>query len=175
MHRLTVSLAVLGLDCRRALVVAAIGAVATTGCVDTSPDRVKLTATIQNVALSVTQGSLVTTLGGTFDVELDVGDLASADATIQDPPSFQLVQATGQQDLATLDAVASGGGFPLTVKSGEKQTVTFTLSDRNTLAAADVTSVCAGTVEIAGSLTDSLTADRPLAFESSPATLGGCP
>jgi hypothetical protein len=145
-------------------------------CVNTSPDRVKLTASVMNVALSVTQGSLVATLSGTFDVELDVGDLASGSATITDPPSFQLVLVKDQKTLKLLDALPSGGGFPLTVKTGEHRTLSFTLSDRNTLdGTCDLACVCAGPVEIVGSLRDTLTADRPMAFESGSATLSGCP
>jgi hypothetical protein len=150
-------------------------AFAVSGCVDTSADRVRLSASVKNVALSVTAGSLVTTLSGTFDVELDVGDLASGAATIKDPPSFQLVVAKTQKTLRVLDAVPSGGGFPLTVKSGEHRTVSFSVGDKNTLAAGDITDACAGPVQVAASLTDSLTADRPTAFESAPTTLSGCP
>ena len=144
-------------------------------CVDTSPDRVRLSASVKNVALSVTAGSLVTTLAGTFDVDLSVGDLASGDATIKDPPSFQLVVAKTQKTLRVLDAVPSGGGFPLTVKSGEHLTVSFTVGDTNTLEASDLTALCAAPVQIAASLTDTLTADRPTAFESAAVTLSGCP
>lgn len=146
------------------------------GCINTSPDRVKLTALVNNVTLSVTQGSLVATLGGSFDVEFDVGDLASDSATITDPPSFQLVLVKDQKTLKLLDAVPAAGGFPITVKSGEHRTLSFTLSDRNTLdSTCDLACVCAGPVQITASLRDSLTADRPLSFESGSTTLSGCP
>jgi len=146
-----------------------------TGCPNTSPNRVKLTASVNAVSLSVAQSSLVTTLSGTFDVELDVGDLSSADATITDPPSFELVSAAAQSSLRKLDAVPVGDTFPITVTTGEHRLIHFSLSDGNTLAAADVTKVCAGPVEIAASLNDSLTGDRPTAFESPAATVTGCP
>jgi hypothetical protein len=172
----------LGVKCRVTLLVVRsvtfllTSALCVSACVNTSPDRVKLTATVRNVALTVTQGSLVTSLGGTFDVELDVGDLASDSATITDPPSFQLVLVKDQKTLKLLDAVPSGGGFPLTVKSGEHRTLSFSLSDQNTLdATCDIACVCAGPAQIAASLRDTLTADRPLAFASSPTTLAGCP
>jgi hypothetical protein len=172
----------LGASCRvtllvvRSFAILLVPVVWLSACINTSPDRVKLTASVKNVALSVTPGSLVATLSGTFDVELDVGDLASDSATITDPPSFQLVLVKDQKTLKVLDAVPSGGGFPITVKSGERRTLSFTLSDRNTLdSACDLACACAGPVQVAGSLTDSLTADRPLAFESGAATLSGCP
>jgi hypothetical protein len=160
----------------RSLAILLAPAVWLSACVDTSPDRVKLTAAVKNVAFTVTQGSLVTTLGGTFDVELDVGDLASDSATVTNAPSFQLVLAKDQKTLKLLDALPSGEGFPLTVKSGEHRTLSFSLTDRNTLdSTCDVACVCAGPVQVVGSLRDSLTADRPLAFTSDLATLSGCP
>jgi hypothetical protein len=61
------------------------------------------------------------------------------------------------------------------VKSGEHRTVSFMVGDTNTLEASDLTVACAGPVQIAASLTDTLTADRPTAFESDAVTLSGCP
>ena len=160
----------------RSLAILFASAVCVSSCVDTSPDRVKLTVAVKNVAVSVTQGSLVATLSGTFDVEFDVGDLAAGSSTITDPPSFQLVLVKDQKTLKLLDAVPSGGGFPITVSSGEHRTLSFTLSDRNTLdGTCDLACVCAGPVEVVGSLRDSLTLDRPLSFASGSATLSGCP
>jgi hypothetical protein len=160
---------------RKPLVVAlAVCALAAAGCVNKSPDRVKLVAHVNAVSLAVAKSSLVTTLSGTFDVELDVGDLASSEATITDPPSFELVQLSDQSSVRKLDAIPDDS-FPITVHTGEHRVLHFTLSDGNTLAADEVSKACAGPVQIAASLQDSLTGDRPTAFESDAVTVSGCP
>jgi len=157
------------------IVSVAVACTAASGCVNTSPDRVKLSASVENAVLAVTTGSLVTTLSGTFDVELDVGDLASGDATVDAPPSFQLVVEKDQSTIRVLDATLVADAFPLTVRSGEHRTLHFSLTGANTLETGDVTRACTGPVQVAASLQDSLTADRPTAFESSGVTLSGCP
>ena len=151
------------------LAIPALGA-----CVDTSPDRVKLVAEVWNVRLAVQAGALVTSLSGTFDLVLQVGDLAS-DATIADPPSNQLVVAEDQSSLLTLDALPSSVSFPLTLSSGEKRTLAFTLTDANTLGAADITRLCAGPSQIAVTFTDSLKGGKPTLAESAAVTPSGCP
>jgi len=147
-------------------------ALLTAACVDTSVDRVKLTTTIDHVSLSVAQGTLVSTLSGGFDWVLDVGDLASGDDVIAAAPSFQLAGGTGAA--VVLDAVPSTS-FPLTLKSGESLTVHFTLNDQKSLAAADVTSVCAGPVQVVASFRDTLGGDRATSVDSDATTVAGCP
>ncbi|HVU04201.1 MAG TPA: hypothetical protein VHE30_20730 [Polyangiaceae bacterium] len=144
-------------------------------CPNTSPDRVRLVASVDSVSLAVASGTLVNTLSGTFEVVIDVGDLASSDATITDPPSFELVAASDQGSIRKLDATPSGQAFPITVKSGQHVVISFTLTDQNTLDAATLGKACAGPVQITASLQDSLTADRPTAFESAAVSVTGCP
>jgi hypothetical protein len=142
-------------------------------CVDTSPNRVKLTTGIDKATLSVTKGPLVTVLAGSFDFELSVGDLASGSEVVSEAPSFQLVGA-GEQAGLGIDALPPAGTFPLTLEAGAKQTVVFTLTDQNTLAAADAAAVCAGPVRIVASYRDSLSGNRATSIESGPTTVSGC-
>jgi hypothetical protein len=155
---------------------AAIGLVlAIAGCVDTSPTRVELTAAVERVSLSVQQGSLVASLQGTFDLALAVGDLAPGDATIADPPTFQLVAASDRAKLAVLDALPEGAAFPVTLKSGQNLTLHFSLTAQNTLAAADQPKICAGPVVVVASYRDSLSGGRATSVDGPPARITGCP
>jgi hypothetical protein len=148
---------------------------ALTACVDTSPDRVKLVANVANVQLTVAQSSLATSLSGSFDVMLDLGDLAQQEATVSDPPTFQLVTATDRSTLVILDALVQGSTFPVTVKPGTHATLSYMLNDQKTLATEDRDKICAGQVEIAATLRDTSNGDRPLAFDSDPVNVAGCP
>ena len=144
-------------------------------CVDTSPDRVKLVADISQVNFAVTQSSLVTSLSGTLVMDLDLGDLAQQEAVVSDPPTFQLVTATSQATLVILDALPQGQTFPIRMMPGNQVTVPFSLNDQKTLAAGDIDKICAGQVQVAGSLRDTTNGDRPLAFDSDPVNVSGCP
>jgi hypothetical protein len=148
---------------------------ALTACVDTSPDRVKLVANIANVQLAVSQSSLATSLSGSFVVNLDLGDLAQQEATVSDPPTFQLVTATDRSTLVILDALVEGTPFPITVKPGTHASLSYSLNDQKTLTLGDIDKICAGQVEIAGSLRDTSNGDRPLSFDSDPVNASGCP
>lgn len=148
---------------------------ALTACVDTSPDRVKLVANVANVQLTVAQSSLATSLSGSFDVMVDLGDLAQQEATVSDPPTFQLVTATDRSTLVILDALVQGTTFPVTVKPGTHATLSYTLNDQKTLATEDKDKICGGQVEIAGTLRDTSNGDRPLSFDSDPVGVSGCP
>jgi hypothetical protein len=144
-------------------------------CVDTSPDRVKLVANIADVQLTVAQSSLATSLAGTFAVNLELGDLAQQEATVSDPPTFQLVTATERSTLVVLDALVQGTTFPVKVAPGAHATLSYSLNDQKTLATDDIGKICAGQVEIAGTLRDTSNGDRPLSFDSEPLSVSGCP
>jgi len=155
------------------LVLAAAGCLACLACVDTSPDRVKLTATVGAVDLSVTKGPLVTSLSGTLSFGLSVGDLASGDDVMAAAPTFQLTSA-GEQAGPGIDALPASGTFPLTLASGETRAVVFSLTDQNTLDAAELSSLCAGPVRVVASFRDSLSGDRATSVQSEPVTVKGC-
>jgi hypothetical protein len=143
--------------------------------VDTSPSRVELTASVEHVALSLSQGSLVTSLSGTFELALAAGDLAAADATIADPPTFQLVAAGDRTKLAVLDALPEAATFPVILKAGQNVTLHFVLTGRNTLPATDQPKICAGPVVVVASFRDPLSADRATTVDGAPTRVGGCP
>jgi hypothetical protein len=144
------------------------------GCVDTSPDRVKLTASVTDVGLTVAQSSLVTTLGGSFVLHVDLGDLAQGDTTIQDPPTFQLVTAQNRSELVVLDALVQDSSFPLKVSPGNKLALSYKLNDQQSLPSDGITSICVGDVQIAGTLRDTASGE-PTAFESPAVKASGCP
>jgi hypothetical protein len=152
-----------------------LSSLALNGCVNTSPNRVKLTASVEDASLSVAQGSLVTSLSGTFQVTLSLGDLASQNSVVSAPPTFTLVTEKDHTSLANLDAVLAGNAFPVTLKPGDDVALSFSLSDTNTLAASDITAVCAGPVAVAATLEDSANGDAPISVESPGTTVSSCP
>jgi hypothetical protein len=143
------------------------------GCVDTSPNRVKLTAGVDKVDLSIKTGALVTDLSGSFSLELAVGDLASSSEVIDAQPTFQLVPEN--QAGIGLDALPPASTFPLTLSSGATESILFTLTTQNTLTAAEVSQVCGATVRVVGTFHDSVDGDRAVSVQSDPVTISGCP
>jgi hypothetical protein len=127
------------------------------------------------VQLTVAQSSLATSLGGSFDVHLNLGDLAQQPATVSDPPTYQLVTATERSTLVVLDALVQDTTFPVTVNPGGHVMLSYTLNDQKSLAASDRDRICAGDVQIAGTLRDTSNGDRPLTFDSQPVKPSGCP
>jgi hypothetical protein len=143
------------------------------GCVDTSPDRVKLTAEVRDVSLTLEEGALVTALTGSFGLELSVGDYAGEAVTVE-APTVDLVTADDRTSLLRVDALPVGVEFPLTIAEDASRTVTFELTDENTVDADQTSRLCAGPVRVSVTYRDSL-ADRPSLVESGPAPLAGCP
>jgi hypothetical protein len=145
--------------------------VAVAGCVDTSVERVKLTAQVQSASIAVESNALVSQLSGDFVLSLERGDLSESSATVEEAPALTLLDGTGAQ-LASLDAVPAPAA-PWTVLPDETEEITFTLSDENVLEQSARDAVCeAGTVVIHG-LLKPVDADD-LTFESAPITPSGC-
>jgi hypothetical protein len=144
-------------------------------CVDTSPDRVKLVASIADVQLTVAQSSLATSLSGSFAVRLELGDLAQQEATVSEAPTFQLVTVTNRSTLVVLDALVQGTTFPVKVTPGSTVVLSYELNDQKTLATGDLDRICAGEVQVAGTLRDTSNGDRPLSFDSLGVKPSGCP
>jgi hypothetical protein len=156
----------------RSFVLALAVSLVSVGCVDTSPNRVKLTASVDSVSLVVKPSSLVTDLSGSFQLGLVVGDLASSNDVIQEAPTFQVVSADGAG--IGIDALTSGTTFPLTLSSGENTTLTFTLTDQNSLTSDEHTRLCAGPVKVVASFRDSLGGNTATSVSSSAISVGGC-
>lgn len=150
-------------------------ALGSTACVDTSPDRVKLTAEVTGATLTVAAGSLVTALSGGFALDLALGDLASHDSAVATAPSIDLVAASTNATLRVLDATPSGDGFPLTLKPGDHPSLAFTLSDQNTLSMSDEAAACAGPVRISVDVVDAANGDEPTLATSGDVSISGCP
>lgn len=146
-----------------------------TACVDTSPDRVKLTAEVTGATLTVAAGSLVTALSGGFALDLALGDHAPHESTVATAPSIDLVTAGTNATLRVLDATPSGDGFPLTLKPGDHPSLAFTLSDQNTLSSTDETAACAGPVRISVTVVDAANGDEPTLATSGDVSISGCP
>jgi hypothetical protein len=158
----------------RRLIAVAFGALGSTGCVDTSVDRVLLDARVESVEIEVQRTALVTVLSGTLELELELGDLAEASSTISDAPSFTLVQED-QTFVRVLDAVPDGSGFPVTVKPGATEAVSLTLSDENTLGADQYDVICgAGALQVVGLVKDSANGDESTSFASDSFSPSGC-
>lgn len=134
----------------------------------------KLTASVTDVALTVTQSSLVTSLAGSFTLHVDRGDLAPGDTTISDPPTFHLVTAKDRSELVVLDALAQDAPFPVKLAAGAHLVVPFTLNDQQTPPSDAMTRICAGNVQVTGTLRDTASGE-PTTFDSAPTTASGCP
>lgn len=144
------------------------------GCVDTSTDRVKLTAEVGSASASIEQALLVTQLGGGFELTLARGDFAEGDSTIEAPPAVVVVAAETGAELLPVDAVADPP-LPWVIEPDSELSIRFTLSDENVLSDGERDAICAGEVAYVGSLRDADDRDAPLGFESRAMTVGGCP
>jgi hypothetical protein len=110
---------------------------------------------MDQAAVTAKKGALGTNLGGTFELEFELGPEASGPATVS-LGDFALQTAAGSPIVDPLPADASGTSFPLVVAKGGTQTVTFALSSKEQLTDDQYTAICAGPVIIVGSVTDSL-------------------
>ncbi|HTA91216.1 MAG TPA: hypothetical protein VK745_16635 [Polyangiaceae bacterium] len=114
---------------------------------------VSLSVSVDQSTVSVQNGPLGATLGGGFQLEFALGQLASGPTTVT-LGSFALQTAAGASLVDPLQVNASGTSFPLVVGQGDTQTVTFTLSSQAVIM--NSAAICAGQVRIIGSVTDSL-------------------
>ena len=116
---------------------------------------VSLTVTLQEPAVSATNHTLGTELGGGFVLEFDLGPEASGPTTVT-PGNFALQTASGSVLVDPLPADPSGSSFPLVVAKGSTQKMTFVISSDELLDPATRDALCAGPVVIVGSVMDSL-------------------
>lgn len=114
---------------------------------------VSLLVSLEEPTVSVQSGPLGATLGGGFQLQFALGPEASGSTTVT-LGSFALQTASGASLVDPLEVDASGTSFPLVVGKGDTQTVTFTLSSKAALM--NGAAICAGQVQIVGSVMDSL-------------------
>ena len=157
-----------------ALCVAALGLIP--GCIKVNADEAggaQATARVKNPAIAVQPSTLANTLSGSFDLTISVDKSSTEDAVFSDPPSFDLISAQGGSAITPLDAVADADPFPLTLGPGKSTTLSFTLSNRNTVSSEDLAKLCSGPVVIVAVLTAS-SGGNPTTAESSATSASGC-
>lgn len=124
-----------------------------------SKSTVSLSAQVQNPVFVVEQVTLGTRLSGSFELRLELGSEASGNTSVS-LESFALLRASDRSSLvAPLPAAPQGVQFPLDVAKGQTKLVTFTLDDQKLIDPALRDSICAEPVQIAGSVSDSLSGD----------------
>jgi hypothetical protein len=141
-------------------------------CVDTSPDRVKLTGSIDAASVSVSQALLATGLSGSFSLTLERGDLSESAATIDVAPVVSLLVDGTDAQVATLDALPDPS-LPWSVAPDQSLAVTFTLTDQNVLDQPAADAVCSGSALIVSVLIQPENADA-FTVESTPVQPTGC-
>ena len=145
------------------------------GCVEADPDRVRLSASITEPDLTLEESALVSVLSGSLLLELELGDLASDPTTLAEVPRFDLVDDEDNSLVRTLDVMASGSAFPVSIDVGTSVNVPFELTDDNTLVSAEVEALCSGPVAIVAVVRDSLSDGQANAIRSEPFRPDGCP
>lgn len=147
--------------------------VLSSGCVEAEPDRIRLAASIDAPELALEETALVSSLSGSFVLELELGDLASDPTTMSDAPRFDLISKADNSLVRVLDVV-SAQDFPLSVDVGESVQIAFELTDDNTLVGSEVDALCAGPVLIGAVIRDSLSGSQPNSVRSASFTPDGC-
>jgi len=148
-----------------------------------SKEAVSISGSIGNVAVTVAEGALVTTMEGHFDVSLELGARASGgtDVTFSE---FSLVRASDRTPVLARDklsVIASTSG-PIHLEPGGKAVVGYQIGDlRNGMVApaeidkADYASVCgAGQLVITGTMQDTASGASSTPLSSPPFTPSGC-
>lgn len=146
---------------------------------------VSLNGSVGNIQLAVDDGVLVTTLSGSFDVYLELGERASGSTDVSFS-AFSLVRAdTGVPVLAQerLSVVASKA-TPVRVQPGDSTTISFQIGDQAETGGAvspmevakdDYATICgAGQLKIVGTMQHSLDGQRSTSLASAPFTPSGC-
>jgi len=148
-----------------------------------SKEAVSVSGSIGNVAVTVAEGSLVTTIEGHFDVSLELGARASS-ATDVTFSEFALVRASDRTPVLAREklSVIASTSTPVHLEPGGKTVVAYQIGDlRNGVAApaeidqADYASVCgAGQLVINGTMQDTASGASSTPLYSPPFTPSGC-
>jgi hypothetical protein len=160
----------------RSVGVGALGALLalTAGCIDTDP-AVFVEATVVDPAVTLTQGTLVSTVAGSFTLALHLGPRA-ADAAQVSLGVLSLASSDRTTTFVPTLAVHTAPSFPVTVEvDGDVPiAVSFDAQD-NQLETATYDAICAaGSVVITGAFDDSLRGATSL-IGSQVITPSGCP
>jgi len=133
--------------------------------------NVSLTASIEQPRVAVEQLTLGTRLTGGFELVLEVGSEASSGSTVS-LQRFELVRDGAS--VAGLAVRSDSHVFPLRVEKGQLVSVPFVFDDSQLLAAEVRDAVCAGSLRIAGAVTDTLSGGSTTPLTSAAVTPSGC-
>jgi hypothetical protein len=137
-----------------------------------SKDNISVSATVSDVNLTVTEKTLGTQLSGSFSLQLEVGEQAERDATVE-LGSFSLVR-DGATLVGALKVVPQGVTFPVKVGKGQSKAIPFTLDDSALLPAGDKASLCVGDVQLVGAVTHDLNGGETKPLRGKPGLPSGC-
>jgi hypothetical protein len=101
-----------------------------------------------------------------------VGSEASDDSTVS-LETFALVRG-GESLVAPLQATPQGVTFPLKVSKGQSKTVSFVIDSVGLLEAGTKDAICAGPVQVSGSVVDTLSGGERTPLSSSDVAPSGC-
>jgi hypothetical protein len=117
---------------------------------------VSLTITLDQATVTATNGTFDgATLDGGFELKFELGPEASGSTTVT-LGTFAVQSAAGAVLVDQLKLDSGGTSFPLVVNKGSSQMVRFTLTSMKPLAASERDALCAGQVQIIGSVVDTL-------------------
>lgn len=157
----------------RAFIVLGLG-FNTIGCFADNEAIVQVEPSIEQPAVTVSQGALGTGLSGSFQLKLMLGPRASGPSSVE-IDSFELLSADQSKALVSPLEAKSSTAFPVTVELDSEQTLPFTIDLGAALLPANAYSdICgAGGVRIKGSIRDSLK-DGPTPCVSDMVMPAGC-
>lgn len=142
----------------RSLTTAAVALIAAIGSGCGSKGAVSLSARVEAIELTVSEGPFGASLDGSFDLVLDLGEAAPGATTVT-LGSFGVRSAAGSVvDTLSLEAKPS---FPLELSPGDSVRVELGIAEPPLLDEAEAMLVCSGDVWISGSVSDTSNADRP--------------
>jgi hypothetical protein len=134
-----------------------------------SDGQASLIGRVERPALSVDRSLVGADASGGFDLVLELGEFASG------PTSVGLGAFSIERDGTALLSPLSlaGATFPVTVAAGAKRSIRLTLDATPTTDEAEA--LCEGGIAFRGSVTDSLSGNRPITLTSAvftPACMG---
>jgi len=110
--------------------------------------------------LTVNRSAIGADAAGGFDLVLELGEFASGPTQVSSG-GFVLER----DEVVLLSALSlSGATFPVTVAAGEKKTLRLTFDQSPSVSEADA--LCADDVSFRGSVTDSLSGNKPITLVS---------
>jgi hypothetical protein len=114
-----------------------------------------LSATIIESDVSIASGALGSSLSGGFKLQFAL-DADASGSTKVGAQSFSLNDSSGQPLIQNMPTQTDGLGVPLTLDRGDTKIVTFVINSSSVLAASVREKICAGTLTVSGTISDSI-------------------